>query len=181
MNEDLAKSMMKTFSGVEPKKAKESPQVLAMKRRIQDALKASELKPKDPNPYAPIKHCKVPLSPLLAAENEEKTKKRTNHNKRSEKYYEQIGMKLVITESFSHLTMRSKDMGGIFDGIATGNGQTRGVQICSHSSVSARRKKMQDSPYLQQFIAGGNRAFILAWKLNEKGRWIPSEIEVLPL
>lgn len=163
-----------------PINPKDSPQVRAMKDRLYEALKASELKPKDPNPYAPIKHAKVPLSPLLASEESEKKKKRTNHNKRSEKYYEMLGMKLVITESFSHLTMRSRDMGGIFDGIATGNGQTRGVQICSHSSVSARRKKMQDSPYLAQFIAGGNKAFILAWKLNEKGRWVPSEIEVLP-
>lgn len=163
-----------------PKNPKDSPTVQRYKDRLFDALLASETRAKDPNPYAPIKHAKVPLSPLLAAENEEKTKKRTNHNKRSEKYYEQIGMKLIITESFNHLTFRSKDMGGIFDGIATGNGQTRGVQICSHSSVSARRKKMQDSPYLAQFIAGGNKAFILAWKLNEKGRWEPKEIEVLP-
>ena len=162
-----------------PINPKDSPQVRAMKDRLYDALKASELKPKEANPYAPKKNVPLPLSPLLES-TQVKTKKRTNHNKRSEKYYEQLGMKLIITESFSHLTMRSKEMGGIFDGIATGNGQTRGVQICSHSSISARRKKMQDSPYLQQFIAGGNKAVILAWKLNEKGRWIPSEIEVLP-
>lgn len=164
-----------------PFNPKDSDAVRRIKDRVYQALKASELRPKDPNPYAPQKHSGIPLSAFIPAEETKKKKARTNHNTRSRKFYELKGMTLTITESYSHLTMRSSDMMGIFDGVAVGGGKTLGVQICSKSSVSARRKKMQDSKNLARWIDGGNTAVILAWEKKPNGknhRWIPTEIEV---
>ena len=81
------------------------------------------------------------------------------------------GYKCDLVESYNFFTKRKKDLFGIFDILAVGNGETIGVQITSKANMSARIKKIQESEYIVELIRSGWRVVVIGWFKNPNNRY----------
>jgi len=102
----------------------------------------------------------------------------------SAEYLRDLGYEVDICERFIPGANIRKDLFALFDLVAIrseANG-VLGVQVTSRSNAASRRTKMQESPLLPLWLAGGNRAELHHWKLagpRGKRAW-NVKIEYLP-
>ena len=82
-----------------------------------------------------------------------------------------------VVESYNAFTRRKKDLFGIFDILAVGNGETVAVQITSKANMSARIKKIQESEFLPEIIRSGWRIKVIGWAKEKNGRYAYKEFE----
>jgi hypothetical protein len=80
-------------------------------------------------------------------------------------------------ESYNAFTKRKKDLFGIFDVLAIGNGQTIGVQITSKHNMSARIHKIEESEFLPEILQSGWRVVVIGWFKEKNGRYAYKEFE----
>ena len=98
-------------------------------------------------------------------------------NQRTIALFESKGYKCDVVESYNAFTKRKKDLFGIFDILAIGNGETIGIQLTSKSNMSARKKKIEDSDLLPELLRSHWRIIIIGWFKKENGRYDYKEFE----
>ena len=101
----------------------------------------------------------------------------TSLNQRTVSLLKEQGYQSTVVETYCAFTKRKKDLFGIFDILAVGNGETIGVQITSKANMSARIKKIQESPFLPEIIRSGWRIKVLGWFKQKNGRYDYKEFE----
>jgi hypothetical protein len=87
------------------------------------------------------------------------------------------GYKCDVVESYNAFTRRKKDLFGIFDILAIGNGETVAIQLTSKSNMSTRIKKISESPMLPEVLRSNWRVLVLGWYKKENGRYDYKEFE----
>jgi hypothetical protein len=87
------------------------------------------------------------------------------------------GYKCDVVESYNAFTKRKKDLFGIFDILAIGNGETVAIQLTSKSNMSTRIKKISESPMLPEVLRSNWRVLVLGWYKKENGRYDYKEFE----
>jgi hypothetical protein len=92
-------------------------------------------------------------------------------NQRTIALYEEQGYKCDRVESYNAFTKRKKDLFGIFDVLAVGNGETIGIQITSKPNMSARVKKIEESEFLHEILRSGWRVVVIGWFKKPNGRY----------
>ncbi len=100
-----------------------------------------------------------------------------NYNQRTKALYESQGYKCEVVESYNFFTKRKKDMFGILDMVAIGNGESLGIQMTSKSNMSSRIKKIQESEYLPELIRSKWRIIVIGWFKKPNGRYDFKEFE----
>ena len=88
-----------------------------------------------------------------------------------------MGYKCTVVESYCSFSKRKKDLFGIFDVLAVGQGQTIGIQITSKSNMSARIKKIEECEFLPEIIGAGWRIIVIGFYKKENGRYAYKEFE----
>jgi len=66
---------------------------------------------------------------------------------------------------------------GLFDILAIGNGETVAIQLTSKSNMSARVKKISESPFLSELLRCNWRIFVIGWFKKPNGRYDYKEFE----
>lgn len=95
------------------------------------------------------------------------------------KLWESRGYIVADVESRIPTTFITKDAWGVLDTIAVGNGETVGVQVTTYSNVSARVKKITDSPALPFLREANWRIIVEGWeKTKEKGLHLRREVDL---
>ena len=74
-------------------------------------------------------------------------------------------------------TRRKKDLFGIFDILAIGQGETIAIQLTSKSNMFTRIKKISESPMLPEIIRSGWRILVIGWYKKPNGRYDYKEFE----
>jgi hypothetical protein len=100
-----------------------------------------------------------------------------SQNARTIALYESKGYKCDIFESYNSFSRRKKDLFGIFDIVAIGNGETLGIQLTSKSNMSSRIKKITDSDFFTEIVRSGWRIIVIGWYKKENGRYDYKEFE----
>ena len=98
-------------------------------------------------------------------------------NQRTIALYQDQGYRCTVVESYNSFTKRKKDLFGIFDVLAVGNGQTIGIQITSKSNMAARIRKIEESEFLPEILQSGWRVVVIGWFKKENGRYAYKEFE----
>jgi len=82
------------------------------------------------------------------------------------------GWTVDVVERWLPHTFTRRDLFGMFDIIAVRGAETLAVQTTSASNVSARMRKIADSPNVAAVRAAGWRLEVWGWRKNTKtGRW----------
>ena len=87
------------------------------------------------------------------------------------------GYQCDVVESYNAFTKRKKDLFGIFDILAIGNGETVAIQLTSKSNMSTRIKKISESPMLSEVLRSNWRVLVFGWYKKENGRYDYKEFE----
>lgn len=98
-------------------------------------------------------------------------------NQRTIALYEERGYRCTVVESYNSFTKRKKDLFGIFDVLAVGNGQTIGIQITSKSNMAARIHKIEESEFLPEILRSGWKVVVIGWFKKPNGRYDYKEFE----
>lgn len=101
----------------------------------------------------------------------------TSLNQRTITLMESRGYICDTVESYNAFTKRKKDLFGVFDILAIGNGETIAIQLTSKSNMSTRIKKISESPYLAEVIRSGWRILVIGWFKKPNGRYDFKEFE----
>lgn len=101
----------------------------------------------------------------------------TSLNQRTISLLKEQGYQCTVVETYCAFTKRKKDLFGIFDILAVGNGETIAVQITSKANMSARIKKIQESEFLPEIIRSGWRIKVIGWAKEKNGRYAYKEFE----
>ena len=83
-----------------------------------------------------------------------------------------------VVERWNAFSKTRKDLFGIIDVLAIGNGETVAVQTTSASNVSARMRKMEESPCLAHMRDAGWKILIHGWKKDSKGHWVCKTVDI---
>ena len=124
---------------------------------------------------ASLKSTTKPLSWLLRAELLPKIL--ASLNQRTIALFEERGYQCDTVESYNSFTKRKKDLFGLFDILAIGNGETVAIQLTSKSNMSARVKKISESPFLSELLRCNWRIFVIGWFKKPNGRYDYKEFE----
>jgi hypothetical protein len=98
-------------------------------------------------------------------------------NQRTIALYNERGYKCTVVESYNSFTKRKKDLFGIFDVLAIGNGQTIGVQITTKAHMSTRIHKIEECEFLPEILQSGWRVVVIGWFKEKNGRYAYKEFE----
>jgi len=98
-------------------------------------------------------------------------------NQRTITLLEERGYVCDTVESYNAFTRRKKDLFGLFDILAIGKGETIAIQLTSKSNMSARIKKISNSPYLAEVLRSKWRILVIGWFKKENGRYDYKEFE----
>jgi len=101
----------------------------------------------------------------------------TSLNQRTVALLKDRGYQCDVVESYNAFTKRKKDLFGIFDIVAIGNGETIGIQLTSKSNMSSRIKKIADSDFFTEIVRSGWRIIVIGWYKKENGRYDYKEFE----
>ena len=91
-------------------------------------------------------------------------------NQQSVRHLRELGYTAEVVEQRIPGTNRARDLFGIIDVVAIGNGQTLGVQATSADHVSHRRTKMIESGMLPIFKEAGWLVVIHGWRKDGRLR-----------
>jgi len=98
-------------------------------------------------------------------------------NQRTIALMEERGYQCDTVESYNAFTRRKKDLFGIFDILAIGQGETIAIQLTSKSNMFTRIKKISESPMLPEIIRSGWRILVIGWYKKPNGRYDYKEFE----
>lgn len=98
-------------------------------------------------------------------------------NQRTIALLEERGYQCDTVESYNSFTRRKKDLFGIFDILAVGNGETVAVQLTSKSNMSTRIKKISESDKLPEILRSKWRILVIGWYKKPNGRYDYKEFE----
>jgi hypothetical protein len=90
---------------------------------------------------------------------------------------EERGYICDIVESYNSFTKRKKDLFGIFDILAVGNGETVAIQLTSKANMSTRIKKISNSEYLPEILRSNWKVKVIGWYKKPNGRYDFKEFE----
>lgn len=82
-----------------------------------------------------------------------------------------------VVERWNQFSKTRKDLFGIIDVLAIGNGETVAVQTTTASNIGARLKKIEDSPCLAYMRDAGWKIEIHGWR-KTKGGWSCKVVDV---
>jgi hypothetical protein len=88
-----------------------------------------------------------------------------------------LGYQTANVESYNHFTKRKKDLFGVIDILAIGNGETLAVQVTSKSNMSSRIKKIEESEALPEMLRSSWRVIVHGWWRGDNGRYQLKEFE----
>jgi hypothetical protein len=91
-------------------------------------------------------------------------------NQQSVRHLRNLGFTAEIVELRIPGTNRSRDLFGVIDIVAIGNGQTLGVQATTADHVSHRRNKINESGMLPIFKDAGWLVIIHGWRKDGRLR-----------
>ena len=98
-------------------------------------------------------------------------------NQRTIALMEERGYICDIVESYNSFTRRKKDLFGIFDILAVGNGETVAIQLTSKTNMSTRIKKISNSEYLPEILRSNWKVKVIGWYKKPNGRYDYKEFE----
>ena len=98
-------------------------------------------------------------------------------NQRTIALLKERGYECAVVETYCAFTRRKKDLFGIFDILAIGQGETIAIQLTSKSNMSTRIKKISESPMLPEIIRSGWRILVIGWYKKPNGRYDYKEFE----
>jgi carbonic anhydrase len=90
---------------------------------------------------------------------------------RSRKLLELSGYTVATVEYYNSFTKRKHDLFGCIDLLAIGNGETIAIQVTSKSNMSARIKKIEESPALPEMLKSGWKVIVHGWYKNTSNRF----------
>lgn len=90
---------------------------------------------------------------------------------RSLKHLRDAGYVAEVVERWNHITKTRKDLFGIADILAIRPDEVLLVQTTSRSNVSARVKKITESPLLGDIRKAGMGIHVHGWAKMANGRW----------
>src|SRR5574341_1521515 len=97
---------------------------------------------------------------------------------RSLKLMRERGFYAEVVEHWNQWARKRKDLFGFIDVLCLGDtGDLVGVQSTSASNISARVRKITDSPFLGRVRKAGIRILVHGWK-KVKGRWQVREVDI---
>ena len=108
----------------------------------------------------------------------------TSPTQRSLKHIREQGYHAEITEKFNVWSKTRHDLFNMWDILFFGNKElgVTGVQTTSGSNASARIKKLQSNPLLDEWVQCGNTAIVHAWrKVGPRGKRKLWELRVIPV
>ena len=100
-----------------------------------------------------------------------------NINQKTIDMFRDMGYLIEKVEYFNSFTKRYKDLFGIFDYIAVGNGETVAIQVTSRSNMSSRIKKIQDSDNLTKCRDANWRIIVIGWD-KPAHRWRSKTVDI---
>lgn len=83
-----------------------------------------------------------------------------------------------VVERWNQFSKTRKDLFGIIDVLAIGNGETVAVQTTSASNISKRMHKMEESPCLAYMRDAGWKILIIGWRKGKDGKWTSKTIDL---
>ena len=98
-------------------------------------------------------------------------------SQRTVAHLRKLGYQTANVESFNYFTKRKKDLFGVIDILAIGNGETLAVQVTSKSNMSSRIKKIEESEALPEMLRSNWRVIVHGWSKNTKNRFELNEFE----
>ena len=98
-------------------------------------------------------------------------------NSRTVKYLEKQGYYAKTVERWDDFAKRRKDLFGVIDVLAVGNGETVAVQVTSKANISTRCRKIADSEATPFMRDAGWRILVHGWH-KPKHRWELKEVDV---
>jgi predicted RecB family endonuclease len=98
-------------------------------------------------------------------------------SQRTVAHLRKLGYQTANVESFNYFTKRKKDLFGVIDILAIGNGETLAVQVTSKSNMSSRIKKIEESEALPEMLRSGWRVIVHGWWKGTNGRYQLKEFE----
>jgi predicted RecB family endonuclease len=98
-------------------------------------------------------------------------------SQRTVAHLRKLGYQTANVESFNYFTKRKKDLLGVIDILAIGNGETLAVQVTSKSNMSSRIKKIEESEALPEMLRSGWRVIVHGWWKGTNGRYQLKEFE----
>ena len=87
------------------------------------------------------------------------------------------GYVATVTEHWNSFARIRQDLYGIIDVLGVGHGHTLAVQTTSYSNVSARIRKIRESPAAPELLRAGWQIVVHGW-YKVGGRWTAREVEV---
>ncbi len=122
---------------------------------------------------SPYKKEKLAVSPAFGGQSPEPKpkKKKADYNERTRKTLIRLGYFPVRVDYYDALLGLQHDLMGIFDYLALGDGETVAVQVTSAANMSARKKKIEESPNYAHAVKAGWRVLILGYKKLPNGRF----------
>ncbi len=124
---------------------------------------------------ASLKNTTKPLLWLLRAELLPKIL--ASLNQRTIALFQERGYQCDTVESYNSFTKRKKDLFGLFDILAIGNGETVAIQLTSKSNMSTRIRKISESPILPELLRSNWRVLVVGWYKKPNGRYDYKEFE----
>ena len=98
-------------------------------------------------------------------------------NQRTITLFTERGYLCDTVESYNAFTRRKKDLFGVFDILAIGNGETIGIQLTSKGNMSARIKKISNCDFLPALLESKWRIVVIGWFKKDNGRYDYKEFE----
>jgi len=96
---------------------------------------------------------------------------------RSLEYLREEGYTVAIVEHWNSWARIRQDLFGFIDLLALKPNETLAVQVTA-SGVSARLKKIADSPMLPKVREAGWKIHVHGWRKNSKGKYVMRIVDV---
>lgn len=91
------------------------------------------------------------------------------------------GYRADVVERWIPQARQRKDLFGIIDVVAIGDGQTLGVQCTSVSNMAARVSKMREAEVTAELLDAGWKLVVWGWRskmVGKQKRWVHREVEI---
>jgi hypothetical protein len=97
---------------------------------------------------------------------------------RSLKHLRDAGYTVAIVEHYNSFTRKRYDLWGFADLLAIRTGEVLAVQTTSGSNVSARVRKIAESPLVGAVRDAGVRIHVHGWRKGSNGRYSLREVDL---